>query len=304
MKYFLSVYCRFRDESIYLREFIEWHLLQGVEHFYMVDHLSKDYPLGVLNPYITKGIVSYSRYTEELPRSGSGQDHSTVFIRMGNQLLSQVRGETQWLAVLDSDEFLVPAPTVRIPQLLTTFQQYPALAINWQMFGTSNVERVPPNRLLLETMTLRADRDYEMNRHVKVIIQPHLTAGMGIHNCIYVNNTHAVNTNYEPVTTSFNTPILTDKLKLHHYFSRDLEFLRTVKAPRRRAFGHSDQVLYEWDTEMNKQRDLSVIPYIEELRKRVLPPPWKEYLEANPSLKAMGITTREAVQLHWFNCVR
>jgi hypothetical protein len=53
---------------------------------------------------------------------------------------------------------------------------------------------------------------------------------------------------------------------------------------------------------MNKQLDLSVMPYIEALRERVIPPPWEEYLEANPDLREAGITTRENAQLHWFNC--
>src|SRR5665647_1511983 len=117
MKYYLSVYCRFRDEAIWIREFIEFHILQGVEHFYMVDHLSVDYPLGVLNPYINRGLVTYIRFEEELPVQHPGiyVDHAAVFRKMGNQVLARARGESKWLAIIDSDEFLVPAPTIKLP---------------------------------------------------------------------------------------------------------------------------------------------------------------------------------------------
>jgi Glycosyltransferase family 92 len=303
-KYYLSAYCRFRNEARWLPEWLEYHLLVGVEHFYLMDHLSTDYPQGALEPYIQRGQVTLLHWEEELPSPGSGQDHSQVFVTMGNSVLAQYRHETRWLAVIDSDEFLVPAPTLKLVQILAGFEQYPAVAVNWQLFGTSSVAKIPTDRLLLESLTMRAPRNYPDNQHVKVIIQPAFTTGLQIHNAHYAGDLSAVNTNGEQVVGPVNTPILTDKLRLHHYVLRDREFMLGVKVERRLQFGHDADILFQWEREMNVQRDLTMMIYVPELRKRLIPPPWQEYLKRNPDLVAAGITSKEGAELHWRNAGR
>ena len=53
----ISIISQFRDEAKYLKEWIEFHLLVGVDDFYLTNHLSVDNYLEVLQPYIDKGIV-------------------------------------------------------------------------------------------------------------------------------------------------------------------------------------------------------------------------------------------------------
>ena len=268
-----------------------------------MDHLSTDYPQGVLEPYIQRGQVTLMRWDQELPPPGTG-DHSQVFVNMGNSVLARYRHESKWLAVIDSDEFLVPAPSLSIVQVLSSYEQHAAVAVNWQMFGTSNVEKIPDDRLMTESLTRRAPRDYGDNAHVKVIIQPSLTTGLQIHNAHYVGNLFAVNTNGEKVVGAFNRPILTDKLRLHHYVLRDRDFMLKEKVPRRKKFNHDPSAVFQWEVDMNQQLDLTMMAYVPILRKRLIPPPWQEYLKANPDLTAAGITTKEAAHLHWFNAGR
>lgn len=298
------MYCRFRNETRWLREWLEYHLLVGVEHFYMMDHLSTDYPRGLLEPYIQREQVTLLRWEKELPLPDSGRDHSRVFIDMGNSVLARCRHETKWLAVIDSDEFLVPAPTFRLHQLLTGYEQYAAVAVNWQLFGTSGVERIPEDRLMIECLTQRAPRDYVDNQHVKVIIQPGFTTGLEIHNARYVSNLFAVNTDGVRVEGSFNIPILTDKLRLHHYVIRDRDFMIKEKIPRRKKFGHDPSAVFIWERDLNQQVDLTMMPYVEELRGRLIPPPWQDYLRNNPDLVTAGITTKETAHRHWWNAGR
>ena len=300
-KYYLSVYCRFRDEARWLREWIEYHLLVGVQHFYMMDHLSVDFPQGVLEPYIQRGQVTLVSWEQELPPPSSGKDHSRVFVDMGNSVLARFRHETKWLAVIDSDEFLVPAPTLRLTQVLAMYEQHAAVAINWQLFGTNNVQKISEGSLLLESLTKRAPRDYADNAHVKVIVQPAFTTGLQIHNAYYTTGLYAVNTDGERVDGAFNTPILTDKLRLHHYIMRDREFMLTEKMARRKKFNHDPEAVFKWDEDMNQQSDLTMMAYVPALRKILIPPPWQVYLRDNPDLVSAGIHTKEAAHLHWFN---
>jgi hypothetical protein len=57
-KYYLSILAIFKNESPWIREWIEYHRLVGVEHFYMYnnddDTVESD---SILGPYVHDGIV-------------------------------------------------------------------------------------------------------------------------------------------------------------------------------------------------------------------------------------------------------
>ena len=57
---YLAICAIAKDEGPYLKEWIEWHLKNGVEKFYIYDNGSKDDTTTVLKPYIEKGIVEYT----------------------------------------------------------------------------------------------------------------------------------------------------------------------------------------------------------------------------------------------------
>lgn len=298
--HYLSVYCRFRDEASWLREWIEYYRLIGVDHFYMVDHLSKDNPREILDPYIKRGIVTYVRWEEELdPRHKS---HYLTFLKMGNHVLALARGKTKWLGVFDSDEFLVTAEdTGSVKDLLRNYEQYPGVVVNWQMHGTNGIEKLGPSDLLIEKMTRRAPRNHKENEHVKTIVQPALTDSLTLHDANYKDSHKAVTTNYQVQSGPFSTPILTDKLRLHHYFFRDRTFMREVKMARRKRFSHGIDMFIDWDRDFSSEYDPIMIRHVTALRKRVIPPNWKAYLAASPDLQRKGIVTEAKVLRHWFH---
>ena len=52
----------FQDEARYLREWIEFHRLQGVEHFFLYDNRSHDEPGRVLKPWLDAGVVTLRQW--------------------------------------------------------------------------------------------------------------------------------------------------------------------------------------------------------------------------------------------------
>jgi len=50
-QYDLALCTCFQSEAPYLKEWIEFHKLQGVQHFYLFDNLSEDRPENVLSEY-------------------------------------------------------------------------------------------------------------------------------------------------------------------------------------------------------------------------------------------------------------
>src|SRR5687768_9080374 len=57
MKPYLSVCSIYRDHAEYLREWIEFHRLVGVERFFLYDNESSDDHREVLAPCVERGIV-------------------------------------------------------------------------------------------------------------------------------------------------------------------------------------------------------------------------------------------------------
>lgn len=54
---FLHAMVVFKDQAVYLPEWIEYYLLQGVSHFYFYDNESKDNPKATMCTYTNQGLV-------------------------------------------------------------------------------------------------------------------------------------------------------------------------------------------------------------------------------------------------------
>ena len=58
----LAICAIFQNEASYLKEWIEFHKLQGVEHFYLFNNRSNDQPEKVLDEYVKKGEITLVRW--------------------------------------------------------------------------------------------------------------------------------------------------------------------------------------------------------------------------------------------------
>lgn len=79
--------------------------------------------------------------------------------------------EFDWIAFLDSDEFLVLPGGQLVNQFLAGFEGWSALGLNWAMYGSSGHIEFPPG-LVVESYTRRAGADFFPARHVKPVIRP------------------------------------------------------------------------------------------------------------------------------------
>src|SRR4029077_12293973 len=57
-KYNFSICAIFKNEAAYFREWLEYNLLIGVDHFYLYNNGSTDESASILEPYIQKGVVT------------------------------------------------------------------------------------------------------------------------------------------------------------------------------------------------------------------------------------------------------
>jgi hypothetical protein len=107
-----------KNEGQYIAEWIEYHLLVGVNKFYIYDNESEDNLKEVLVPYIQMGIVEHTYCPSRAKQ-----------LYTYNDILEKARKETYWLAIIDCDEFLVPVSTTSVSSILKEFEVTVDLAL-------------------------------------------------------------------------------------------------------------------------------------------------------------------------------
>jgi hypothetical protein len=169
-QYTLTIASVFKDEAPYLKEWIEYHKMMGVEHFRLYNNDSEDDYLTILSPYIQRGEVSLV----EWPSSEEDLKNWVVLTqwRACIDAVNYYKEKSQWLACIDIDEYLLPLKKPDMTTFLKDYEAYPGVVLNWQCFGTSFVSEIPPGQLMIETFTLKAEAYSEHNIAVKSIVRP------------------------------------------------------------------------------------------------------------------------------------
>ena len=218
---FLAIACVAKNEGPYLKEWIEYHKLVGVERFYFYDNESDDNTKQILEPYIKDGTVVYHflpnhPITKQCPQ-----------IESYNDAIFKYRNLTKWMAIIDADEFIVPVEKNSIPEFLIEYEQYPAVAINWVCFDSNGHEQRPTANggLLTANFTrVMKDHNHGLDRTVKSIVNPkQVTNYISAHFGLYYMNFEGVTENFQRIrgmTTKFHS---SNKIRINHYKSKSRE---------------------------------------------------------------------------------
>jgi hypothetical protein len=233
--YNLSICAIFQDEAPYLKEWLEYHRLLGVEHFYLTNHASGDHFREVLQPYIQEGIVELK---DEFAKGDDFESFHHIQCTTYSEGLKNARGVSKWVAFLDIDEFVVPAGGQSLVDFLVPYEKYGALGVNWLMFGTSGVKEIPKGRLMIEMLTCCSEKNYANNLYVKSIVRPeHASHFENPHQPVFFPGYFAVNTDRFPFQGKMSDYVLTNKLRINHYWTRDEHFFYNKKIARQKRWG-------------------------------------------------------------------
>lgn len=142
-KYEVSILAIFKNEANYLKEWIEYHRIVGVDHFYLYNNNSEDCYLDVLEPYVKQGIVTLNDW----------QKNQAQMECYANGI-ENFRDETEWIAIIDIDEFIVINQNKNIAEFLRNYKNKPAVVCNWKFFGTSGKMVRDRNGLVTEDFTV------------------------------------------------------------------------------------------------------------------------------------------------------
>ncbi len=258
-----------QNEAPYLKEWIEFHTLVGVEKFYIFDNMSTDDYQEVLEPYIKAGRVKLFHWPVEIK---SQEDFNIVQCSVYRHIVDLTAESAKWLALLDIDEYLYPTKEQTLTDLLEDYEEFGGLSVNWQMFGTSNCKGIPEDKLLIEMLTRCAEKDSEINLHVKTISRPEMIVRVtNPHFSKYVKHAKQVNEEMIPMSGSRTSYVSVDHIRINHYWTRDEHSFETRKLPALKYYNAhlTDREVQQRLIDFNVDEDLSIQRFVPKLRDRI-----------------------------------
>lgn len=197
-KYKLSICAVFKNEERYLKEWIEYHRLAGVDHFFLYNNGSIDRFTDVLRPYIKTGVVTLIQWPDNISPFTENVfmwSLSTLISAYENAVKFKALNKTEWLVFLDIDEFLVFPDEKNLKTLLGKYNEFPGIKISSVSFDASSTLSVPGRRLLVETVELVKPTACHLHKMViKTIFKPALSKGFTWppYECLFENNQRPV----------------------------------------------------------------------------------------------------------------
>lgn len=204
----LGIAAIMKNEGPYLKEWLDYHILVGVDKFYLYDNESTDNTTEVLKPYIEQGIVEYTYFP------GTARQQPAYIDCIGKH-----KNDVHWLAMIDLDEFLVPVQNKTLPEFLRTLPFFGQLIITWVIYGSAGHIKKPKG-LVIENFKYHADKTWG----VKSIVNPRLV--------LQITNPHAndvagfvIDENGKKLgyVNQTKNPPTYNKIRINHYVTKSYE---------------------------------------------------------------------------------
>ena len=211
--YDLAAVSIMKNAAPYVEEWLDYHLLAGVNHFFIYDNESEDNFKEVLQPYIDARLVTYIFYP------GNRQ-----LMAAYNDAIDNFKFFCRYMAFVDDDEFILPKENCSIAEVTDDFlKDNPSCAgleFSWYFYGSSGKTKADFSKGVLERFKRRAAKE---ERSTKTIINPRRVDYMwSPHFAIYQAGYHRIN----PSTLDkfFDMPFtIADKIVMNHYHTKSWE---------------------------------------------------------------------------------
>jgi hypothetical protein len=260
----------FQNEGPYLKEWLEFHKLVGVQHFYLYDNNigpNIDNYKEILEPYIKNGEVELIPWHSKPPVNGNWLPIQCAAYR---DSIKRFSGKVKWLAFLDIDEFLFPVEKDTLTEFLADYEQFGGVCVNWQIYGTSEIDEIPKDKLMIEELVYKAEEQDPENKRVKSIVRPELVADCrNPHFFLYKTGYFQVSPSKKRFEGPFLFPIDVKKIRINHYWTRTEKYFREFKIERRKKFNNNIELVMQRYRAANKVKDTAILRFVEQLRQRM-----------------------------------
>jgi hypothetical protein len=204
----LAVVAIMKNEGAYLKEWLDFHIMVGVQKFYLYDNESNDNTKDVLKPYIKKGIVDYTYYPGLAKQMPAYKD-----------AVNRHSDESRWMAFIDLDEFIFSLKYDNLVEYLKTLPTFGALVVGWMIYGSSNQKEKKPG-FVIERFKMHADKTWG----VKSIFNPRMILDMtNPHTSEVAGFTIDENGKRLGFIDQTNNPPSCDIIRINHYVTKSYE---------------------------------------------------------------------------------
>lgn len=210
----LSICLIIKDEGEYLEEWLDWHIKQGISHFYIYDNKS--------NPPIKNFIPS--KFLKMCTIINFNGNYCRTQIAAYNHCLLNFSKETEWIAFIDTDEFIRPITYHNILEFLETIpEDADAILLKWIVYGADG-------KVKKEDLPVR-ERFHSIVQYptyypsCKVIAKTDKIIKMDVHMPMESidGNIIIVNEKGNRINGVFDPNITHNDIVIDHYFTRSLE---------------------------------------------------------------------------------
>ena len=243
-RYNLALVAIIKNEGPYLREWLEYHKLVGVDKIYVYDNASDDDTAKILVPYIRSGFVDYTYFPGQKMQLPAYAD-----------AIAKHKYDTRWMAFIDLDEFLVtPNPDCGLVQYLGRHAHAAQICMKWIFFGANGHEE-RPSGLVIESYTRRATHAWQC----KSIVNPRLLFGPFVH-----TGDVAGRTIYPKL----------DELRVNHYYCKSWAEYQRRKARGDALHGakFATDTFHRADFEKHNYNDIyddAILPLVDAVRRAI-----------------------------------
>ena len=222
----LGVGAIFKNEGPYILEWIAFHRAVGVARFFIADNDSDDGSGALLAALDRAGVIRYIPFP--------GRPGEPPQLPAFTEILRRHGSDADWIAFIDADEFLVPAPPERslLPALasLDALTDVGAVAVNWAVYGSGGETEARPE-LVIERFQSRARRNINLNKRYKSIVRVSACAGTSDNPHRFqlrsgFRTVHADGTDLElfhPRRTGMSREVRWSPMRLNHYIVKSRE---------------------------------------------------------------------------------
>lgn len=250
-KYYLSLTMCVKDEGDYLLEWLEYYLLQGVDHFYIYNNNGTDNSKEIIKSYIDKGIVTWTEYP-------GLKMQAPIY----NDAVNRYKNQTRWMGFIDVDEFIVPLKHRTLAEALKDYEDYSQVLMHWVCYGNSG-HKYKTEGLVIERFT---KHEAGISKSTKAIVNPRAVLWADVHAHEVLGDT--VN-EYKQKLYKKSKPTA-DIFQINHYIVKsEEEFLNKKKKGRTNLKGFEEEY-YASNAPLNVVEDATLMKdYVHKIKKRL-----------------------------------
>ena len=215
-KYNLGIVAIAKNEQDYIKEWVAFHKIQGVDKIILYDNDSTDNMIEEIKPFIEDGYVIYNEI------HGVRQQLNAY-----NDSLKKYSKLFKYLAFIDCDEFLFPVDEKEtvlsvIEKTMKMDRHAGGVCVNWVMYGSSGHETKPEGLLIDSFLWHSKITGIESGTYtIKTICNPDLVSKYAHpHYPVYKRGNYAITPKGYRCSHWCNPITEYAGLRLNHYFTK------------------------------------------------------------------------------------